>query len=54
MSIIKRAILTGKMVISNTLLQCPKCGHRDVGKTRKCPLCGTKMIIIQENEKVKS
>jgi Zn finger protein HypA/HybF involved in hydrogenase expression len=47
MSIIKRAKLSGKVVISEMMLECPKCGHKDVSKKIdvKCPLCGTKMVV---------
>lgn len=47
MSILKRAYLGGKVIISETLLQCPRCGNKDVGKERKCPICGEEMKIQQ-------
>lgn len=49
MSIVKRADLGGKVVVSETLLECPRCGHGDVGKIRKCPSCGEEMIVKQSN-----
>ena len=50
MSIVKRADIKGKMVVSETLLECPSCGHRDVGKPRKCPSCGKKMEVYRDNK----
>lgn len=47
MSILKRAYLGGKVIISETLLQCPRCGNKDVGEERKCPVCGAEMKIQQ-------
>lgn len=47
MSILKRADLGGKVVISQTLLQCPRCGYKDVGNVRKCPKCGADMEVQQ-------
>lgn len=50
MSIIKRADIKGKMVVSETLLKCPVCGHRDVGKPRKCLSCGARMEVSRDNQ----
>lgn len=50
MSIVKRAKLTGKVVISETLLECPKCGRRDVGKPKKCPSCGVMMEVTNTSD----
>jgi len=50
MSIVKRADIKGKITVSETLLECPDCKHRDVGKPRKCPSCGTMMVIMRTSE----
>jgi predicted RNA-binding Zn-ribbon protein involved in translation (DUF1610 family) len=47
MSILKRADMGGKVVMSETLLQCPRCGCKDIGDVRKCPKCGADMVIQQ-------
>jgi len=49
MSILKRAELGGKVIISESLLQCPQCGYKDIGDVRKCPKCGAEMIIQQKS-----
>ena len=46
MTMIKRADLSGKVVMSETVLECCKCGHKDVGSPRECPKCGDKMIAV--------
>jgi ribosomal protein L32 len=47
MSITKRARLAGKVVVSKTMLECPKCGRRDVSNDIdvECPKCKVKMIV---------
>jgi uncharacterized membrane protein YvbJ len=50
MSILKRADLSGKTVISSTLLKCPNCGHKDIGEPKKCPKCGCEMDVQQSSK----
>jgi Zn finger protein HypA/HybF involved in hydrogenase expression len=50
MAILKRAKLSGKVVMSETILECQKCWHKDVGRPRKCPKCGEKMTIVGGTE----
>ena len=50
MAMVKRARLSGKVVVSETILECRKCGHKDVGRPRKCPECGEKMSVVYSNE----
>ena len=48
MAITKRAKLSGRVIIAKTMLECPKCGHRDVSDGDidvNCPKCKTKMIV---------
>jgi rubrerythrin len=51
MSILKRAVVSGKVVVSQKLLECPACGHKDVGRPRKCPACQkATMNVAYDNE----
>ncbi len=47
MSIVKRSKIKGKVIVSSTMLECPKCGHKDVSDKIEvyCPQCNVKMII---------
>ena len=49
MSITKRATTRGNVVVSKTMLECPKCGRRDVGgevgEKTECPVCKVAMVI---------
>jgi predicted RNA-binding Zn-ribbon protein involved in translation (DUF1610 family) len=51
MPIVKRADIKGKMTVSGTLLECPGCGHKDVGRPRKCPDCGRTMEVVSTSKK---
>ena len=47
MSITKRGMTSGKVIVSQTMLECPKCGHKDVSDDidAECPDCKVKMIV---------
>jgi predicted RNA-binding Zn-ribbon protein involved in translation (DUF1610 family) len=45
MSMVKRGTTKGKMVVSETIIECPNCGHKEVGRSKKCPKCGAKMVV---------
>lgn len=51
MAMIKRAKLSGKVVVAETILECEGCGHKDVGSPRECPECGKKMVVAYGSEK---
>jgi len=46
MAMIKRGTTKGKVTVSHQLLECPSCGHTDVGSIKKCPKCKTTMVLI--------
>jgi Zn finger protein HypA/HybF involved in hydrogenase expression len=48
MSITKRATISGRVTVSETVLECPKCGHRDVKSkpNMQCPDCKCKMVAV--------
>jgi len=53
MSMIKRAVMRSRVVVSQQLLVCPSCGHKDVGKPRKCPSCKkTTMTVICDHHDI--
>jgi len=48
MSILKRADLSGRVVVARVMLECPKCGHKDVTDGNAdvdCPKCNTRMVV---------
>ena len=51
MSMIKRGTCHGKVSISESVYECPSCGHRDVKGRRtkgqkKCSKCNTIMVLL--------
>ena len=55
MSMIKRGTCYGKVATSESIYECPNCGHRDVKGSRdkgqkKCSKCKTRMILLGNTE----
>lgn len=48
MSITKRGRTDGRVMVSTTMLECPKCGRRDLAGDKIdafCPKCNEKMVV---------
>jgi len=52
MSMIKRGVCMEKVIVSEALYTCPKCGNRDVGDSDAgsmvCAKCGTTMTLTSK------
>jgi len=49
MTMIKRGVCGGEVVVAGSVYRCPSCGHTDVGdgnSPKTCPKCQTEMEMV--------